>query len=55
MPRTVAISLVAAGVTMMVIGAIFFLRGSAIGIPLAFVGLADFAIAGFLLWKGSVR
>jgi hypothetical protein len=55
MPRTVAIALVASGLTMLAVGAVFYMRGSAIGIPLVVVGLADFAIAGFFLWKGSAK
>ena len=55
MPRTVALALIASGLLMIVVGAIFYFRGSAIGIPLTLVGFADFAIAAFLIKKGSAR
>jgi len=52
MPRSVGIALVASGLTMIVAGIIFYVRGSAIGIPLIVVGFADFAIAAFVLRRG---
>jgi hypothetical protein len=55
MPRTIAITLLGSGVGMVVIGAILYTRGSAIGIPLVLVGLADLVIAAVVLRKDSAR
>jgi hypothetical protein len=51
MPRTVAITLLGSGVGLLVVGTIFYMRGNGIGIPLAFVGLADLVIAAVMLRK----